>query len=308
MPKVKSEKRSKRVQGRNWIFTLNNPYENYGGLIDFDPFFEKLQYAIYSEEVGENGTHHFQGYLQFKVCVSRTYVMEIIPSCWCEPAKAPLQAEKYARKVDDPTFIDGPYVWGVQKATQGCLKEVGEMIKKGTSMYKIAQEFPAISIQYGKHLKEYQRTINPRFEVPQYKLEDFNMEPLDLSKPVLLWGNTNCGKTEFAISHFKKSLVVRHIDDLGLYNSEIHDGIVFDDMSFRHWPTINVIHLLDEDRGSSINIKYGTAHIPAKVKKIFTSNDPLLFYPEEITKLSDAHKNAIDRRINKINVKESLKK
>jgi len=38
---------------------------------------------------------------------------------------------------------------------------------------------------------------------PKYGLEDFTLEALDLTLPVLIYGPSNCGKTQFAKAHFK---------------------------------------------------------------------------------------------------------
>lgn len=42
----------------NWCFTINNPE----GLLDFDTL-PPHKYCVYQEEIGENGTLHFQGYV-----------------------------------------------------------------------------------------------------------------------------------------------------------------------------------------------------------------------------------------------------
>ncbi len=45
---------------RNVCFTLNNPEE----LLQFEP--EKMNYLVYQEEFGAEGTYHLQGYCEFK--------------------------------------------------------------------------------------------------------------------------------------------------------------------------------------------------------------------------------------------------
>ncbi len=53
---------------RNVCFTLNNPLEE----IAFSP--EKMDYLVYQEEIGESGTHHFQGYCEFKAAMVQNSV------------------------------------------------------------------------------------------------------------------------------------------------------------------------------------------------------------------------------------------
>jgi len=91
------------------------------------------------------------------------------------------------------------------------------------------------------------------------------------TKTIVLTGTSGVGKTQFAISHFKQPLVISHIDDLKKLNSNT-DGLVFDDMNFGHWPPNACIHLCDMELPRSINVKYGTVEIPAKMPRFFTSN------------------------------------
>lgn len=51
---------------RNWCWTLNNPTEEERSLFAQFELNEDVQYMIFQEESGENGTVHFQGYLELK--------------------------------------------------------------------------------------------------------------------------------------------------------------------------------------------------------------------------------------------------
>lgn len=62
------------------------------------------------------------------------------------------------------------------------------------------------------------------------------------------------------------------MDALKEFNSTIHGGIIFDDMSFAHYPRETQIHLLDMQDDSQIHIRYTIAKIPAYTRKIFTTN------------------------------------
>lgn len=120
----------------------------------------------------------------------------------------------------------------------------------------------------------------------KYSFKDFRCMPFfhPVNKVLVFVGPSNIGKTQFALCHFKRPLIVRHKDDLKMFN-ENHDGILFDDMMFLHWPVQSVIHLVDQEVESSIDVKFGVAIIPPNTPKIFTCNE----YP------FPAHP-AIDRR------------
>lgn len=99
-----------------------------------------------------------------------------------------------------------------------------------------------------------------------------------------LYGPSHTGKTEFAKTLFKNPLLVSHMDGLKELRPGIHDGIIFDDCSFTHWPRSSVIHVLDLHNPRDINVKYGKVCIPAGFPRVFTSNnyiwpcqDPAIF-------------------------------
>lgn len=116
----------------------------------------------------------------------------------------------------------------------------------------------------------------------------------------LIHGAAGTGKTQFALSHFLNPLMVSHIDDLHDFDPEEHDGIIFDDMSFKHMPGDAIIHLLDIDHDRSIHCRFFNAEIPAHTKKIFVHNDYDIFTPaKEITFDQQA---GIQRRLKTIHI------
>jgi len=108
-------------------------------------------------------------------------------------------------------------------------------------------------------------------QTPSLYTADKFTEELKTDIVMVFSGKSGVGKTQFALAHFKNPLIVSHIDDLKRFDEE-HDGIVFDDMDFLHWPRTAQIHILDTECDRSINVKYGTVTIPANTKKIFTTN------------------------------------
>lgn len=124
----------------------------------------------------------------------------------------------------------------------------------------------------------------------------------DNFEAIYVWGDTNTGKTQCALSYFKWPLLVSSPDDL---KNVVWDedgikgcnGIVYDDMDniFSTWPRTNVIHLLDYESARSIDkCRHKPGFIPAYVKKIVTSNKPF----DQVMPF-DEH-NAIRRRFQKI--------
>lgn len=119
---------------------------------------------------------------------------------------------------------------------------------------------------------------------------------------VLLWGGAGLGKTECAISHFERPLLVRSLDQARDYHEARYDGIVFDDVSLVHLSAEERIHLVDYTQPSVIKARYSNGYIGKGVKRIFTTNKT----PEEFfrigTQMTDEQFEAIKRRVKFIHV------
>lgn len=94
-----------------WVFTLNNPEQDPGTLIERLTDDPKVRYAIFQREQGENGTIHFQGYLELTRSQRMSYVKRLIPRAhWESRIGTRDQARDYARK--EETRIEGPWECG----------------------------------------------------------------------------------------------------------------------------------------------------------------------------------------------------
>jgi hypothetical protein len=119
---------------------------------------------------------------------------------------------------------------------------------------------------------------------------------IDFARVLFLSGPSGCGKTQWAAHQFDNPLFIRQLDQLKEFKPGYHDGIIFDDMSFNHMPLESCIHLLDWDMPSAIHCRHTNAFIPAKTRKIFTTNKTLFeAFP------SDPH-GALRRRISVVYV------
>lgn len=73
-----------RVRGRKWCFTVNNFTENELTQITNDFKHDKI---IIGKEVGEEGTPHLQGYVEFKNAISFNSLKKILKRAHIEKAK-----------------------------------------------------------------------------------------------------------------------------------------------------------------------------------------------------------------------------
>lgn len=130
------------------------------------------------------------------------------------------------------------------------------------------------------------------FIVPETWNENF--------KCVVLYGPSGTGKTEFALSRFECPLLITHMDSLRLFDPDMYDGIVFDDMSFNHIPREAAIHLVDWTMSRDIHCRHYNAFIPKHTRKIFTTNVSF----GQIFPLDEY--GAIKRRVSWVEVKNNL--
>jgi len=73
-------------QSKRWCFTINNPTpEDYASLPLLEPI---ISYLVYSDEVGEEGTPHIQGFVVFKTNHRLTAVKRHLPRAHVEAARS----------------------------------------------------------------------------------------------------------------------------------------------------------------------------------------------------------------------------
>lgn len=146
------------------------------------------------------------------------------------------------------------------------------------------------------------RKLNP----PRFRMDSFNLPPLDLSKPVLLHGPTHTGKTQYALAHFKNALLVTHHEGCRHFDPDVHDGIVFEDVTFDAWKDATVKHLLDMEVDFEMEMRHMSYVIPAGTKKIFTANSAHIFLRQDPGPVDEAIRQAVTRRYRAMHIGDAL--
>jgi len=142
-------------RARAWVFTVNNP-DNRLSLEAFDP---ELKYGVYQLERGEQGTPHYQGYLEFINPVSMAQVKNNLPTAHLERRKGTaVQARDYAMKLE--TREDGPWEFGEFSAPapgkRTDIQDMKDFILTGDPKTKnqIMDEFPSAYARCSKFVDE----------------------------------------------------------------------------------------------------------------------------------------------------------
>lgn len=135
-------------------------------------------------------------------------------------------------------------------------------------------------------------------------LEDFTYKPFlpEDWRTLYIYGPSGCGKTALARALLPDASVIRHRNQL--VGADPSKGLIFDDFDVSHWPATAVIHLVDWEEVSGIDVKHSHVEIPPQTRKIFTMNvDPDRWIPQTA---SQEQVEAVKRRMHAIHVMNKL--
>lgn len=260
---------------KTWMYTLNNYSEE--EITQLANLSQVSLHVCAKEIAPSTGTPHLQGRITFRK--DYTFNMWKCLNPRINVRIAFMKECNYERKEGNIIIdIDNRK----KKSGGGDLSVIADAINEGNSINEIAEIYPSSFIRYHKGIERLHELINNESEEADYDLSDccdhINLPPLEFGNGCgwthMVVGESGIGKTQYALSHFKKPLFVTEKDDLKKFNRNFHDGIVFDDMDFKHWPVEAQIHITDYDNSRSIKCRYGNARIGKHTKKIFTCNSP----------------------------------
>ncbi len=186
-------------------FTLNSP----DGLIPFDS--ERMSYLLYQEEVGESGTHHLQGYCEFKKQTSLTPIKEMLGGNTVHiEARRGTQAQAiaYCKKDDTRVAHEVPHEHGTPRAMgqRNDLVAFKDAVMAGKRKRDLVDDHLLVLAKYPK-LYDTLNSKRPEREVP---VEVF-----------LLIGATGLGKTRYVYDLYK--------EDAELYPTPLSNGTMWYD-------------------------------------------------------------------------------
>lgn len=239
---------------------------------------------------------HWQGAIFFANQVKLPYVKEVLECNWAHLERCygtRKQNEKYCTKMATAvTYESGEKIsfrYGSYEDTgdnentgksRGTKDTVFRTALEATSLEEafdvLRTQAPRDWLLYNTSLvntltKEFS-TRSMSIRIPKTYIRRFFTEAELTSKSILITGKAGCGKTEFALDHFKYPCLISHMEDLKKINDKT-DGLVFDDMSFHTWNYAQqVIHMLDLAHDRSIKVLYGTVVMKKGMPRIFTCN------------------------------------
>ena len=303
-------------QSEYWCFTVNNPSSDDLEALTVSSLSNvpDYRYLVYQMEKGENDTVHAQGYIEFKKGKKKR--LSFMKARFTDRFHFEMrrgtrtQARDYCMKVEsrldpnaNPVEIG---IWEPDVSKSKVPKSyvlAKEKLDSGKSPLQIAEE----SIEgFGVYIR-YRSGLNAYFDAMQKKKaihkdisgyvfnKPFVSKEILKEKALVIYGDSGLGKSCFARAHFTNPLICTHIDDLKGLIIGFHDGVIFDDVHFDHWPVSTCIHLCEVQDTVSIHCRFSNATFPGGVPRIFTVNSKANLWPLDIY-------GAIDRRCHYLDV------
>lgn len=316
----KKQKKSFRLAAKAVKITLKGEGFELKEVYDFYNKKFRPKKICFSSEIGESGYKHFHGYMyrdkRFDTKDSRYFDMKGV-----HPNIEPCKGRKHQEWIDyickdgniecnfDKDNVDrDPWIEILKGLKEGIglsamfdeadLKKQVFMTKnsgKIRGMVKMVKKWRATAPRSDKGFRFKEHT-----ELDFYKA---NVNGIQEKYALFVKGDAGWGKTQFVLSMFRNPLLIRHMDKLKVFDVDIHDALVFDDMSFAHWPREAIIHLVDIEEETDLNVKCGMITIPARTPRVFTTNkDWGKIVPDDCS-----FDTAILRRIRWVEVVEDLR-
>ena len=213
-------------RNRSWCFTINNFTESDRFAVHL--LFKKANYGICGEEIGVNGTPHFQGYINLSTPLSLTVMKKSLPRAHLIIAQGTDKENKeYCSK--DNTNI---YEVGECRVGQGSrtdIKELALKIKsKELTLEDCMFEYPELYVRYSRSLeKMFNAIMEPRSEPPNV---------------YWLYGLAGTGKTRKCIDSHPSHYIKDGTPWWDGYNQQ--DAIIIDDFD-NNIPYRTLLRILD---------------------------------------------------------------
>lgn len=282
-------------KSRNWVFTINNPTD------DIDPSsWANVSFMIMALEIGDSGTLHYQGYLEWSTARGLSTCKQLLPTAHWEVRRGNrLQAIQYVLKtIDTESYMDNnvdtfrdilhqdgtnlmvdfsllnKLVYKGERTTfrellressrkrtvEDRLNDIKERIKAGESDLSIADGDFDLWVKY-----------NSAFS----KFRLLNAPPRDFkTRVIVITGPTGTGKSKWAADTFPGAYWKPRSDWWDGYIGQ--DTVVLDE--FYGWIAHDLLLRLCDRYPLNVQVKGGTVNFISKTIVITSNKSPKQWY------------------------------
>jgi len=259
---------------RSYAFTLNNYSEEEFMLIKQ----LKSKYIVIGDEIGENGTPHLQGYVNFSNPVSFNTIKKAIPRAHIEVAySSGYQNFEYCSK-EKIKYEDGDRPKPPTRSDLDIIKEYIKQAENPNMSDVIANYATSLqSIRLAETMLKYSE--KPRTDKPQV---------------YWYYGETGTGKTRQALEDYPNAYI-KDNDNKWWEGYDAHETIVMDDLRHDTFQFNHLLRILDR-YPNRLECKGGSRQNLAKQIIITSPYDPQQMFSERLSENIDQ----LIRRIDKI--------
>lgn len=250
-----------------WCFTLNNydPTEEQTIASLHDAQGTPVTFLIYGREIGENGTRHLQGYIEFSTRKRLTGVKRLLGErVHLEARRGTAQeAADYCRK--DGDFVTYGEISVPQQGRRNDLESLHSDLTAGKPLREIAEDHFGSFIRYQRGISAFRNVVSPS--------RDW------VCNVVVYWGRTGTGKTRSVIDNLPSPEdIYIHSGGKWFDGYDGHKIVLFDDFEGNEFAITYLLKLLDR-YPMRVPIKGGfVSWIPLEI--YLTSNSaPEHWYP-----------------------------
>jgi len=147
------------MSGKYWCFTVNNP--TLAEKVEILP--EGVSYCIYQLEEGQNGTPHYQGYVELTRPQRISWLKRhlFLRGHYERRRGTASQAAAYCKKNEGR--LEGPFELGEmieqQQGRRSDLERAIAMVRDGKSDWDLMQEVPSVMARYSSFIRTYRVTM-----------------------------------------------------------------------------------------------------------------------------------------------------
>lgn len=239
-------------------------------------------YIVLADEIGESGTKHIQGYMEFKNPVGfKALINKLKKRAHIEHRRGtPKQASDYCHKDGKIIFEDG-VISNQGKRTD--IERCCELIQDGNRMKAVAQSAPQTFVRYHKGFKALQAVL----------IEPRNTQP----EVIVYWGNSGSGKSRRAREELSDPWIWTPQRGAWFDGYEGHNEVIFEE--FRGQLQFGMLLSLLDRYDCPVQYKGGTIEFCATKIIITSPLPPLKWYNMSEFDEYDKYEQ-LERRINKI--------
>lgn len=213
------------MSGKNIVFTLNNPTADPNEFASALESMRNFRFLVFQSERGENGTLHYQGYVEFNNTVRWSTLKNTTHEQGLHLERrrgTRQQAIDYASKED--TRVDGPWERGTrERAGRGHrsdLESAAKFAMEGPSLRAMIEKSPGTYVRYSRGLER----------IRQVYLD----KPREPPVVILCYGAPGTGKTRLVYDNFEHHEIYRKICTDAFFDGyDDHDVLILDDFAGR---------------------------------------------------------------------------